>query len=245
MCRMFMISGNFGNDATSIYSSLREVAERDPVLVGSNSSWSSHSDGWGMVSLERDSIVYRRELAPIYRSNIPDIPSSGIVLAHARAASPGEPHGAIHSHPYQHSDSRYTVFLTHNGSLKKDKLAMELGVDYMFDTDSNLFLKYIISMKGDIQERLQKSIDKAIDKEMFGKLTNIFVIAISNEDFQVDCLYYSYNPTKDEYGNLYEVYGDGWAGIFSSSIIEAAHFPAKTRNKLCETGIVLKMKCVP
>ncbi|MGC8506437.1 MAG: hypothetical protein ACP5NK_07020, partial [Thermoplasmata archaeon] len=106
-----------------------------------------------------------------------------------------------------------------------------------------LFLKYIMSMKGDFQERFQQSIDEAINKEMFGKLTNIFVIAISNENFHVDCSYYSYNPTKYEYGSLYEVYGKGWTGIFSSSIIEAVHFPAETKNKLCETGIVVKMKC--
>lgn len=245
MCRMFMMSGNFGNDSSNIYSSLREVAERDPVLMRSNSSWSSHSDGWGMVSLERDSIVYRRGLSPIYRSKIPDIPSSGIFLTHARAASPEEPRGAIHSHPYQYSDSRYTVFLTHNGSLKKDKIAMKLEVDYKFDTDSNLFLKYIMSMKGDLWERLQQSIDDAINEEIFGKLTNIFVIAISNENFQTDCFYYSYNPTGYEYGNLYEVYGNGWTGIFSSSIIEAVHFPTKTKKRLCETGIVKKMKCGP
>ncbi|MGC8609196.1 MAG: class II glutamine amidotransferase [Thermoplasmata archaeon] len=240
---MFIMNGNFGNDSALAYRSLREVAERDPVQVRNNASWTAHSDGWGMVSIQKNSIVYRRELTPIYRSEIPEIPTAGIIMAHVRKASQREPVGTVYSHPYESSDSRYTVFLAHNGSLNKEKIGSKLGMDSRFFTDSAMFLRYIMSEEGDIQERLQKSIGESIKNKIFGSLTNIFIIAISNADFKTDCFYYSYNPAENEYGKLYEVYGDGWSGVFSSSIIESTYFPKKTDIRECEAGILIRMKC--
>ncbi len=241
---MFMITGNFGNDTESIYKSLREVAERDPVLVREKSSWSSHSDGWGIVSIGTSKIGHVRSSQPLFESGIPELINSGIMLMHARKASSGEPAGTLMSHPYVYSDNDYTVFLAHNGSLNKNVLAQKLGIDNVdHDTDSSVFLTYMMSNKGNVGERLQKAIKESRENDVFKKLTNLFVISVSKDDFKTQCFYYSHNVTDREYGKLYKVYGKGWTGIFSSSITEAKNFPAETEKNGVDYEKVLEMDC--
>ncbi len=240
---MFMIAGNFGNDAESIYKSLREVAERDPVLVREKSNWLSHSDGWGIVTISNDKIEHVRSSKPVFESDSPELINSGIMLMHARKASPGEPAGALMSHPYVYSDNDYTVFLAHNGSLNKNVLAQKLGIKSVdHDTDSSVFLKYMMSNDGNIGERFQKAIRECKENDVFKELTNIFVISVSKDDFKTRCFYYSHNVTNREYGKLYKVHGNGWTGIFSSSIIEANSFPAETEKNEIEYEKILEME---
>ncbi|CAC12581.1 conserved hypothetical protein [Thermoplasma acidophilum] len=241
MCRMFLCHGNFGEDAGRLFLALSETAKNDPLLVKAGSTWTSHSDGWGMAMLSDGSIRFEKHSRPVYEDSVPTIISSGTVLAHARKASPGEPLGNAFSHPFYAEDERYIVLLAHNGSLDKHRIANCDPKCYDRNTDSGLFLSYIMTFPGTVKERFERAIFESLKNGVFGKLTNLLVVALDKFTMIEERLYFSHNASRSEYGDLYLVNGRGWTGVFSSSILMSAHFPAYVSKSKVENDTVMDL----
>ncbi len=231
MCRMFLCHGNFGEDAGRLFLALSETAKNDPLLVKAGSTWTSHSDGWGMAMLTGGSISLEKHREPIYENSVPEIISSGTILAHARKASPGEPLGNAFSHPFYAEDKRYIVLLAHNGSLDKHRIANCDPKCYEHNTDSGLFLSYIMTFSGTMKERFERAVFESLKNGVFGKLTNILIVALDKLTMSEELFYFSHNASHSEYGDLYLIEGKGWVGVFSSSILISEHFPASVSRK--------------
>jgi len=94
MCRFYIYSGVPQED---LHRALRLAAERDPYAPGGF----QHGDGWGYAVYTMDgSLAYYRSAKAVWRD--PHVPPLGLAgLAHARAASKGEPLGLLYAHPFQ------------------------------------------------------------------------------------------------------------------------------------------------
>jgi len=101
----------------------------------------SHSDGWGRLRVAIGSgkvaIDYYRSLSPIYvdrptlniQSSIREYSNPLVVeLLHSRASSAGMPVNIFSVQPFEfQTRTGSRLFLIHNGSVNKDRLASELG----------------------------------------------------------------------------------------------------------------------
>lgn len=240
LCRMFTMFGDFGSDVQRIFDSLVEVCESDPLFPVERKKKPSHDDGWGYVTLDDDSIDFRRYRSPIFRSRRPDFPDHGIVVVHARKAASGEPVGMLDSHPHHRSNTEYDVYLVHNGSYNKDRIAEALNEGNLNNQpDSEFFLEYLLKQEGNIEEKIRKTLDDA-DKYDFVKTTNnIFILAVDKATRKGRVFYYSFSKNKNEYVTMYRVEKDSWKGVVSSSLLKASDFPKDvTVTKVNEKELV-------
>ncbi len=114
-----------------------------------------HCDGWGYAMvLNSDGgshIVYERFYTPSeeeHRGTLIQATRRLIALArdyqevtllmHCRRAGRTEPKGVAHSHPYEVETNYHILYFAHNGSFRKDDLAMLLGLHPQLFTDSAL-----------------------------------------------------------------------------------------------------------
>ncbi len=221
-----MIKGDFSGDYENLFLSLQDVARDDPIRREMQSSWFSHDDGWGFVFYNKNTLIHERFKEPIFKSNIVSIPKDGILIMHARKASENEPKGVLHAHPHVRYDRNYIVFLAHNGSFNKDILAGMLNEkNKEKQTDTEFFLEFLMSLEGNMVDRINKMIEIAKEREIIEKASNIFILSVEKLTGNVNLFYYSFAKDLNEYIKLYRVKSETWEGIFSSSIIRSKYFP--------------------
>ena len=187
---------------------LIRAANKDPLRNGVK-----HGDGWGIVAVDSDGIVYYRSGNPIYTevnvltSLLDELKGEFKVIVHARLASDKSLVSSYYSHPYMDYNDKLIIYLAHNGSVDKDKLSSSLGIDGSKMVDSELALKYI-SLKG---------LDSVKELESYTKTAlNLLLLVIRRGDdpLSAKLYYYNYYKKDDEY---YKLYINGNA-VYSSSL---------------------------
>ncbi|MHB1708795.1 MAG: class II glutamine amidotransferase domain-containing protein [Thermoplasmataceae archaeon] len=244
MCRMFAMVGEFSQVFPEIFMSLQDVARNDPLLDAMGIDPPMHSDGWGYVSLSGGNLVHYRSAAPVYDSN-PVSAHNGFILLHARKASPQEPHGVVNSHPFHASDQDMDIYLAHNGAFDKGGIAEILGIhDINGRTDSEIFLRLVISQTGRLTQRLESAVEIAADKKLLTGTPNLLVFVPGKETRDAEIAYYTAPPNSGvyvDYNRLYLVRGRDWSGVFSSSIIGSEFFPEDVEIDRVKTGRVFSL----
>ncbi len=220
MCRFYIYSGVPQED---LHRALRLAAERDPYAPGGF----QHGDGWGYAVYTMDgSLAYYRSAKAVWRD--PHVPPLGLAgLAHARAASKGEPLGLLYAHPFQAQtpDGRI-IYVAHNGSVDKKALAEALGLDPKPLSDSWLLALFLAARWGDPEAAVAEA------ARYVKTALNLAVLEVPGPKAYA----YSYyklpeGPERDlheRYYRLYGVRGEGWSAAVSSSLarhIEAAKEP--------------------
>lgn len=129
----------------------------------------SHGDGWGSITVVVGSsgverIRIERSLKPLFEDEEAraldtrvEAPGDrlGLVMIHARAASAGMPVNIFSTHPAEALTSRgWKLYLVHNGSVDKDRILEDLGIDKMNSyarlySDTHFLAHLIASRVGD------------------------------------------------------------------------------------------------
>lgn len=232
MCRMLCLAGNYLPEYSSIMRSFWEITEKDPIITNKDGTFTSHDDGWGYVFHDGKDLEYFRSYEPIFKSSIPELPEGKIIM-HARKAAPGEPKGIFACHPHFESDENYEVYLAHNGWFDKAALSKELDLKESEKyVDSHVFLKYIMSFSGDIEKRLRSALNKSRESGFIKTTANLMVLSLDRTTGKSKI--YAYTDVAEsreytEFVRLYQIEGNGWKGIFSSSIIYSHSFPKNLR----------------
>lgn len=229
MCRMALVWGDLEGDFEAIYKSLADVAQKDPLLVDKEGKNKQHKDGWGFLNLSGDSLIVKREIAPLTVNSERPIAKKGAVILHARLAAPNEPMGILNVHPFHASDESYDVYLAHNGWFDKYKLNDSLGlrnVERMNDTE--VFLKYVMSFEGDLYTRLDKALKASKEKGYLKGGSNILALGIDRNSNEPS-VYYHCDQSKEreftEYNKLYKISNRDLSAVVSSSLIHSEFFP--------------------
>lgn len=228
MCRMFCLTGDYSDDFGLIFKSFLEVTKNDPIITAKEGDFRSHDHGWGYVYHSGKSVDYFRSSVPVFNSTMPEF-YNGNLIVHARRAATGEPMGTMASHPHFESDDQYEVYLAHNGWFNKSAIAREMGINnYGTLVDSHMFLKYIMSFKGEFAERLHNALTEAKKKNLIISTANLMILAVERETGMSKMYYYTDSAEGFEYTDyvkLYLVRGKRWRGVFSSSILVPDQFP--------------------
>ncbi|MFB6490115.1 MAG: class II glutamine amidotransferase [Thermoproteus sp. AZ2] len=209
MCRFYIYIGPPDEDLDR---ALKLSAQRDPLAPRASPDRPfQHKDGWGYaVYLLNGSIAYYRSGRPIWDDpHIPPIGLAGVV--HARAASGGEPLGAAYAHPFlAYTRDGHLLFVAHNGSVDKQRLAAELGKDPNRYSDSWLLALFLA-------DRWDNP-DAALEEALKYRLTalNLGILEVGPEGPKAYA--YSYFEGGGEYYKLYIVRGRGWAAAVSSTL---------------------------
>ena len=168
MCRMLVVvsSGrNAGRDLRRrLYDSLRRAARYDPysmALFGEGEE--SHRDGWGFFAAKIgekgvESYTVYRTLRPIFEDDVvsPYLGYEGplVEMLHARAASTGMPVNVFSVHPVEaQSPEGHRLFLIHNGSVDKERLARAVrasGGEKSLYNDSYFLARFLASRVEDL-----------------------------------------------------------------------------------------------
>ncbi|AEA12446.1 glutamine amidotransferase class-II [Thermoproteus uzoniensis 768-20] len=211
MCRFYIYSGVPQED---LHRALRLAAERDPYAPGGF----QHGDGWGYaVYTMGGSLAYYRSARAIWKD--PHVPPLGLAgLAHARAASKGEPLGLLYAHPFQAEtpDGR-VIYVAHNGSVDKTALAAALGLDPKLFSDSWLLALFLAARWADPEAALAEAL-KYVKTAL-----NLAVLELPGPKAYA----YSYyrlpeGPDRDVYERYYRLYrvrGNGWEAVVSSTLV--------------------------
>jgi len=229
---MFSLYGDYSDDVGDLLNSLKEVSRSDPLRNDEDGNPISHNDGWGYVELSSKFIDYKRYKFPIFKTKLPEILGPGYLMVHARKAATREPLGILNSHPHHKSTTEYDLYLCHNGSYDKKKIAALLGEEKISSqTDSEFFLSYIASRNGSIEEKIRNAIDATVERKLLKTTNNMMLLSVDKETEKVDLYYYSDSRTPSEYTTLYYAEAKKWRGVFSSSITLSKFFPKKLKIK--------------
>ncbi len=241
MCRMFCLTGDYSDVFDSIRKSFFEITKKDPIITAKEGDFTAHDHGWGYAHHSGESVDYFRSSMPVFNSTIPGF-SHGNLIVHARRAATGEPMGTIASHPHFEFDDQYEVYLTHNGWFNKLAIGRELAVNnYDKFVDSHMFLKYIMSFKGEFAERLDNALSNARKKGLINSTANLMILAVDRETGKSKIYYYTDVAEGSEYTDyvkLYSVRGERWRGVFSSSILVSDEFPKNLSTVEVKRGTV-------
>lgn len=144
---MFGYIGDSREEIALLFRALQESARTDPLFPPPNNS---HRDGWGFTLYSEKNFFYQRFVTPVFdESNdvIPDFSGKAFTIFHARALPEGELVGDVrYQHPFFAENNNESLFLSHNGGLKKDLLAkkLEQPIQASHMVDSEVGLRYII-----------------------------------------------------------------------------------------------------
>ncbi|MFP3260909.1 MAG: class II glutamine amidotransferase [Sulfolobus sp.] len=209
MCRMLAYHGNNKAELERLVGCLIRAANKDPLRNGVK-----HGDGWGIVAIDSEGIIYYRSKNPIYTeanlltSLIGKLKGEFKVIIHARQASDKSLVSSYYSHPYMDYNDKFIIYLAHNGSIDKDKLSSSLGIDASKMVDSELALKYI----------LLKGLDSVKELESYTQTAlNLFLLVIRRGKDPISAKLYYYNYYKKLGDEYYKLYVNGNA-VYSSSL---------------------------
>jgi glutamine amidotransferase len=182
----------------------------------------SHKDGWGRLRIflgaGKTSIYLYRSTEPIFidrpsedsfETNIVRYSDPLMIdFIHARAASTGNPVNIFSAHPFETATKRgYKIFLMHNGTVDKYKVAETLENKVSEDILKNYSDTYILALK--LGELLDEDVDINVlrkIKEYVKSALNIgLVLLAENKVSVVFGSYYKDNGSKD-LKNYYKLY---------------------------------------
>ncbi len=241
MCRMVLLWGNFSGQFRSIFKSLSDVAQDDPLLRKGSKTF-SHKDGWGYLNVSGESIELRRFAAPLNFKVRPPSAKDGVALIHARAAAKGEGMGILNAHPFHSQDETYDVYITHNGWFDKYMMNKALGLESVTKmNDTEVFLKLIMNQNGPIDERVKAALELSKRNDYMKGGANIYVAGLKRGTSRASIIYHTDTAPEREYGEynkLYFIEGKNWSGVISSSIKLSKYFPKGVKIGDVERGKV-------
>ncbi|ACB39783.1 class II glutamine amidotransferase [Pyrobaculum neutrophilum] len=208
MCRFYISKGPI-----DLSRALKLAAKHDPYKQGDR----QHGDGWGFVAASPTDFLLYKSAKPAWEDPT-EVPLRDAVLAHARAASPNEPRGAAHAHPYLvYADGGEALFVAHNGSVDKWAMAGEVGVDPTRYTDSHilaLFLAKRWSTPAKAFEEALRYVKTAL---------NVAVLEFPSLRGHV----YTYYRGPREYYALYLLEAGGARAVVSSTLMRHVDLPGR------------------
>lgn len=210
-CRMFVSSGDREFNSR-LYRALLFASERDVFMENR-----SHDSGWGMAILSPTKEIYWRGLGPIFEYIIPSsiFPERSYVMFHARLASTGEPvKSADDSHPYR-VNGEETVYIAHNGHVKKEILGKEFGIKVDNKTDTEVLAFILSIMDGDATLRIRKMIETVHDLGAGETLNLLFLV---NRRYSYRILYYSEFSSREKYLTMFRYSDDSRFAVMSSTV---------------------------
>ncbi len=151
------------------------------------------------------------------------------LVMHARRASPGEPRGSIHAHPYiithlGESGSRQ-YFLVHNGGVDKNAIATELlqeSIDTSLVTDSNVLAEALLrGWDGEGLEEFKRRFKMLLSHVRTALITA--TLAVSVKGARIIATSYvreDLTPARHRYYETYLVRAKGFIAIASSTVCE-------------------------
>ncbi|MEL9999102.1 MAG: hypothetical protein QXG55_00280 [Thermoplasmata archaeon] len=215
-CRMFVSVGT-KEFSSWIYNALL-LASKDDIFLKEFSKNTSHNNGWGMVIFSNEKEIYLRSSRPIYNDNI-DLNffnSSKIYsLFHARLASTNEPkNGPDDSHPYR-IDGEETIYLAHNGHVKKEIIGKKYGINVNNKTDTEVMAFMLSKFDGKAEERIKNMINDLHKLDAVETLNLLFLV---NERVNKKIYYYSEFTSREKYLTLFKYKENDNVAIMSSTI---------------------------
>jgi predicted glutamine amidotransferase len=220
MCRMFGFKGS-SVLANKLQNSLINAARSDYF----SKNRISHVDGWGGVWYSNESQFLLRSTIPIFRDKravrfFPNNTTAISALSHARKAAPNEPiRGSFDSHPFCTHAGEDLFYVTHNGHIDKSKLNARLGLDTRKLNDTEAFTFLIEKMRGDVDSRLQSSINFVNESNAMLGALNLIVLRVKRNG-EHDVFYYSDFPggKNDLYYALYTYAYNRNKAVMSSTV---------------------------
>ncbi len=215
---MFAYAGDSRKDLQLLVSALRKAAEKDTTAERVPLKEIVHPDGWGFALYSNRGMAYYRSDQPIFKENVILPPTDGKVYAifHARKASKGNPVKTRFSHPFFGTTENSFIFLAHNGSLDKERLARTLGLtgDAI---DSELALKYAM------QKGLAATSNDLEDYTKMNSALNLLVLEIRKDGGEEVFLkqFYRKEGGKLDKTRYYEICHENLRGgraVFSSTL---------------------------
>ena len=237
MCRMVLLWGEFSPEFESIFRSLADVAEDDPLA---KKKPVSHGDGWGLLNLYKEGLELKRYGTPLtLRVPTPRV-ENGVAIVHVRLAAPSEGMGVLNAHPFHLQDERYDVYISHNGWFDKFEMNKTLGLGSVKNmNDTETFLKLLMTQNGSREDRVREALDISKENGYIKGGANIYVVATERETNATHVIYHSdVAPGNDytEYEKLFLLSGSNWSGVISSSLKESKFFPKGVNIEEIERG---------
>lgn len=243
MCRFIAFAGlaPLVDSLLPCIDSFVRSAERDPLLRAiSRRGAESHGDGWGYAVAGRGvggslSTGFYRSSAPVYRDpkGVESLKSMVLGLdtymgvAHARLASRNEPLGVENAHPFMIEDPGrgFTLWLAHNGSVRKEELARELGLGDLVSrrTDSFFLAHYIArELSSADPAGIVRAIEAVVEKGFVKTALNLGILIAGDPGvfLVVTSLYPVGDPGRERYYKVYMVCGERLFVAGSSTIFE-------------------------
>ncbi len=219
---MFILKGNYSKDFDIIFQISKKISGSDPLHLIDSDMPLNHLDGWGYVNLSDHDITYFKTDRPLKNSD-PKMVENGCLLFHMRNAARGEPMGIQNSHPFHISTEDGDFYLAHNGWFDKEKIANFMGLkNYRNENDSLVFLRFLVSLKGEIEEKIRDSIKLSLENDFIRSTANIMLLFIDKTG-RARCFALTEASRATNYGKYHELYmmeADSWNGVFSSSFFE-------------------------
>lgn len=198
MCRFYIAKG-----AVDLSKALKLAARRDPY-----SERGSHGDGWGFVAAFQYGYIAYKSGKPAWEDPM-EIPLGEAVLAHARSASPGEPLGAAHAHPYIVTTRNGRVLaIAHNGSVDKWRIPSSLNPEHF--TDSFILANYLAERWDDPRMAVESALPYV------KTALNLAILEITPA---LKAYVYTYYRDRREYYALYLIRGGGYTAVVSSTLL--------------------------
>jgi len=215
----------------------------------------SHNHGWGYAYI----YGFQNDMGySMFKTSLP-ILSDGMRLAvpryfdwilmiiHSRLTS-GEPIDVVNAHPYSFSRvGRFSMWFVHNGSIDKEKLSKDIGLEnFVKDYSDSFILTQWLGMNiktldsKDIVEVLYRIIDLGIVKSALN------IAAIVLDEMQKKVLGVAVNYVTKESADLYDYYslhivemGSRTMVIASSTIALYLNKFYKYKTKVLDNGTVV------
>lgn len=243
MCRLLVLLGSWESLEKArgpLVASLARAADSDPhggALFGPDGL--SHRDGWGFVRVvisggRTSALSLGLSTRPIFEDpgiaavGAPErIPGeAGVIMVHARAASRGMPVNVFSTHPAEAVTSQgYRLFVVHNGTVDKDAILEDLGVDpgspYARRHNDTYFLARLLASMTD--ENLERRLIEMAARHLRTALNAGFLLVKEGEvQAAVGSLYMPGDkpPEREKYYRLYEALREDLAVYSSSTLVD-------------------------
>ncbi|MFP3238838.1 MAG: hypothetical protein RXQ00_06480 [Caldivirga sp.] len=253
MCRMAIILGGMPsvlNVREGVVNGLIKAASNDPYgerLYGE----SSHSDGWGFVSLVTGNPtspsmfkslkpIYLDPLSPKILLSVHEGHGTLIEMIHARAASTGTPKNMTSTHPvHSITNTGHEVFMIHNGSFRRDDLARYLNLGPSYGASYNDTFIANLALAGRVSDGITvEDLKWLLGYVKTGANLGILMVKYMNGQLsEVQLVVGSYyvkandgkDAARDDYYRLYWCSGNG-INVYASSTIVDYYRPVNLPN---------------